>query len=92
MILSLEGCMAVGKTTVLKYLKEHVPGLHVCLEDISPAVGRVTARNLKKTQYADYLEIQRIWISNELARFKQANRFPLSVLEYGPAEIEFYPL
>ena len=30
MILSLQGCMAVGKTTAARYLQAHDPQLHVC--------------------------------------------------------------
>ena len=33
MILSLQGCMAVGKTTAARYLQAHDPQLHVCFED-----------------------------------------------------------
>ncbi len=29
MILSLQGCMAVGKTTAVHYLQEHGPHLHI---------------------------------------------------------------
>ena len=33
MMLSLQGCMAVGKTSAADYLKEHAPYLHVQYEE-----------------------------------------------------------
>ena len=33
MILSLQGCMAVGKTTAARYLEQHCQQAQVCFED-----------------------------------------------------------
>ena len=32
MILSLQGCMAVGKTTAVRYLQENAPYVHISYE------------------------------------------------------------
>lgn len=93
MILSLEGCMAVGKTTALRAVAGRFPRLDVCEEDISGAVRQVQTRGLDKRVYADYLEIQRIWIRAEIDRFRRAEARGKDVLlDYGPSEIEFYTL
>ena len=57
MILSLQGCMAVGKTTAARYLQAHDPQLHVCFEDNAAVIAEVKHRGLDKNCYADYLEI-----------------------------------
>lgn len=41
MILSLQGCMAVGKTTAARYLQAHDPQLHVCFEDNAAVIAEV---------------------------------------------------
>ena len=54
MILSLQGCMAVGKTTAARYLQAHDPQLHVCFEDNAAVIAEVKHRGLDKNCYADY--------------------------------------
>lgn len=49
MILSLQGCMAVGKTTAARYLQAHDPQLHVCFEDNAAVIAEVKHRGLDKT-------------------------------------------
>mgnify|MGYP003585452133 FL=1 len=44
MILSLQGCMAVGKTSAADYLKEHAPYLHVQYEDTNALIKEITRR------------------------------------------------
>lgn len=40
MILSLQGCMAVGKTTVVRYLEQHCQQVQVCFEDNAAVLQR----------------------------------------------------
>lgn len=53
MILSLQGCTAVGKTTALRYLQEHAPYLHVSWEEhgkvIRGSVGVASGRTSTRT-------------------------------------------
>lgn len=72
MILSLQGCMAVGKTTALRYLQEHAPYLHVNWEERGKVIREVGRRGLRKDVYEDYVEIQRLWLRNEATRHKKA--------------------
>lgn len=91
-VLSLQGCMAVGKTTAVKYLSNHAPYVNISYEANSSVIQQVKARGLKKNLPDDYLEIQRLWISNEIERYKRAQQFDVTVMDFGAEEIEFYTL
>ena len=92
MILSLQGCMAVGKTTAARYLQAHDPQLHVCFEDNAAVIAEVKHRGLDKNCYADYLEIQRLFLQNEVRRWQEAQKYLCTVMDFGAEEIEFYTL
>ena len=92
MILSLQGCMAVGKTTAVRYLQEHAPYIHISYEDNTSVIAEIRARNLDKYKYEDYLEIQRLWLKKEVARWEKARQYPCTVMDFGAEEIEFYTL
>lgn len=55
MILSLQGCMAVGKTTAARYLEQHCQQVQVCFEDNAAVLAEIKQRGLNKNSYADYL-------------------------------------
>lgn len=92
MILSLQGCMAVGKTTVAHYLEQHCQQVQVCFEDNAAVFAEIKRRGLNKNCYADYLEIQRLFLHNELRRGQKAKKYPHAVMDFGAEEIEFYTL
>ena len=92
MILSLQGCMAVGKTTAVRYLAEHAPYINIRYEINTDVVEEVRRRNLDKNVYEDYLEIQKLWLRKEVVRYEKAIRFPCSVMDFGEEEIEFYTI
>mgnify|MGYP002517802112 FL=1 len=92
MVLSLQGCMAVGKTTAARYMQAHLPEVHVSLEYNTGVVEEVRRRRLNKKRYEDYLEIQKLWLQNEVARWQDAQRYPYTVMDFGAEEIEFYTL
>lgn len=92
MVLSLQGCMAVGKTTAVNYLREHAPYLHISYESTAPVIKQVMERKLDKTKYEDYLEIQRLWLNHEVVRYQKALEFPCTLMDFGAEEIEFYTL
>jgi len=76
MILSLQGCMAVGKTTAARYLEQHCQQVQVCFEDNAAVLAEIKQRGLNKNNYADYLEIQRLFLRNELRRGQEAKKYP----------------
>lgn len=92
MILSLQGCMAAGKTTAARYLQQNAPYLHISLESTADVIAEVRRRHLDKTRYEDYLEIQKLWLRNEVKRWQLAQRYPHTVMDFGAEEIEFYTL
>ena len=92
MILSLQGCMAVGKTTAVKYLQQNAPYINISYEINSDIVEEVKNRHLDKNKYEDYLEIQKLWLKKEISRWHKAIEFPCSVMDFGAEEIEFYTL
>ena len=92
MTLSLQGCMAAGKTTAVRYLQRYAPHIHISYEDNSDVVALIKARGLDKGRYEDYLEIQRLWLAKEVERWEKARQYPCTVMDFGAEEIEFYTL
>lgn len=50
MVLSLQGCMAVGKTTAVKYLQQNAPYINISYEINSDVVEEVKNRCLNKNK------------------------------------------
>ena len=92
MILSLQGCMAVGKTTVVRYIQEKAPYINISYEDNTDIIEEIRCRNLDKNRYEDYLEIQKLWLRKEVLRYEKAAKYPCSIMDFGAEEIEFYTL
>lgn len=92
MVLSLQGCMAVGKTTAVRYLQDHAPYVNISYEVNTDIIEEVKRRHLNKNKYEDYLEIQKLWLHKEVMRYHTAQRFSCSVMDFGAEEIEFYTL
>ena len=38
------------------------------------------------------MEIQKLWLLNEIRRWEQAQKYPCTVMDFGAEEIEFYTL
>ena len=92
MILSLQGCMAVGKTTAIRYIQENAPYINISYEMNSDIVKEVKRRKLDKNVYEDYLQIQKLWLGNEVVRYEKAIKHPCSIMDFGAEEIEFYTI
>ena len=92
MVLSLQGCMAVGKTSAARWLEAHDPTLQVSYEDNAAVLAEVRRRGLDKTRWPDYIEIQRLWLQNEVRRWQAVQGHPCTVMDFGAEEIEFYTL
>lgn len=92
LILSLQGCMAVGKTTAVRSLQETSPYIHVSPEDNAAVIEEIRRRGLRKDVYADYLEIQRLFLMNEVRRHARVQAYPCAIMDFGAEEIEFYTL
>ena len=92
MILSLQGCMAVGKTAAVRYIETHAPYVHISYEDNRDVLEEIRRRGLIKTRYEDYLEIQKLWLEKEIRRWEKAESYPCTIMDFGAEEIEFYTL
>ena len=92
MVLSLQGCMAVGKTSAARWLEAHDPTLQISYEDNAVVLAEVRRRGLDKTRWPDYIEIQRLWLQNEVRRWQAVQGHPCTVMDFGAEEIEFYTL
>ena len=92
MVLSLQGCMAVGKTTAVRYLRENAPYVNISYENNAGIINEIKQRQLDKNIYEDYLEIQKLWLNNEVVRYHKAKNFECSIMDFGAEEIEFYTL
>lgn len=92
MLLSLQGSMAVGKTTAMHYLEKEAPYLHLSYEENRAVVEEIKGRQLNKNAFEDYVEIQRLWIQHEIKRWEMCQHFPCTVMDFGPEEIEFHTL
>ena len=91
-ILSLQGCMAVGKTTAVKYIQRHVPYVNISYEINNDIIEQVKSRRLDKNTFEDYIEIQKLWIQNEIVRWEKAQKYDCAIMDFGAEEIEFYTL
>ena len=92
MILSLQGCMAVGKTTAVRYLQENAPYVNISYEVNTDIINEIKKRQLDKNRYEDYLEIQKLWLNKEVIRYHKAKEFECSIMDFGAEEIEFHTL
>ena len=92
MVLSLQGCMAVGKTTAVRYLRENAPYVNISYENNADVIDEIKQRQLDKNIYEDYLEIQKLWLRKEVIRYHKAKDFECSIMDFGAEEIEFYTL
>ncbi|MGV3011482.1 hypothetical protein [Streptococcus thoraltensis] len=90
MIISLQGSMAVGKTSVLKVITKRLPEATVSYEDIATVVATIKQRHLDKDTYDDYQIIQCLWIDHEIARYNNVVGEQLVLMDFGAEEIDFY--
>lgn len=92
MILSLQGCMAVGKTTALGYLERKLPQAAVSREENAGVIAEIRRRGLDKDTFAGYCAIQRLWLANEVRRYEAVKDRPCVVMDFGAEEILFHTL
>ncbi|MEA1976012.1 MAG: hypothetical protein U9N10_10880, partial [Bacillota bacterium] len=52
----------------------------------------IKERNLNKFELDDYIEIQRLFIENEIKCYKECRSKEKAIIDLGPEEIEFYTI
>lgn len=90
-IFSLQGSMAVGKTTALEQLRQ-TTDYFISNENNAAVLKKVQEESLDKTDYHDYLKIQAYWIDQAVKRWQENQKYPIVVQDLGAEEIEFYTL
>ncbi len=91
-VLSLQGCMAVGKTTAVNYIRNNATYVNISYEINTDIIEQVKSRHLDKNTFEDYIEIQKLWIQKELGRWEKEQKYDCSIMDFGAEEIEFYTL
>lgn len=91
MVLALQGGMAVGKTTAARYVAAHDPAVAVFFEDNSPALSTLQGRGLDKHRFADYCEIQRAFIQQEIDRYDRAAACSCALIDLARRKSSFTP-
>lgn len=91
-ILSLQGSMAVGKTSAAQYIEKKLPEVFVSYENPYPMIAEIKKRKLDMYILEDFIEIQRLFINAELKRWKTFEKYPIVLTDLGAEEIEFYTL
>ena len=92
-LLSLQGGMAVGKTTVARRIESALPQIYVDYEDPIPVWKEVERRGLFENTLDNFITRQRMFIAHELQRRKNAlARTGVTLFDLGIEEIEFFTL
>lgn len=90
-ILTIQGGMAVGKTTVAQRLSLEHPQINFVYEKQTHFAKRRELLRLDIRKRADFVENQRIFIQAECSRYDSLPE-GVSILDRGPEDIEFYTL
>ena len=93
-VLSLQGCMASGKTTALKFVENNSDNIIASYEWDDEITSVLNQHNYDKSVLEDYIEVQKIWIDKEIRRYKKAIEMKCNcvVMDFGAEEIEFHTL
>lgn len=91
-ILSLQGCMASGKTTAAKYVESNSNNVYVSYENPSPLLKEIKEHGWDKNAFDGFVEIQRLFIKAEIERWEECKRNKIALMDLGSDEIEFITL
>jgi deoxyadenosine/deoxycytidine kinase len=91
-ILSLQGGMAAGKTTLAKRLKKRLKkDVTFMYENHYPVVEKRKKLNLDIYKEKDFITNQKLFIEAEIERFNQLPQGNI-IFDRGPEDVEFYTL
>ncbi len=90
-IISIQGPMAVGKTTAIKYAEKQLWKFNFLYENPYPIVAKRENLRLDITTEKDFIENQRLFIEAEIKRY---NDLPCGITVYdrGPEDTECYTI
>lgn len=90
--LSLQGCMAAGKTTAARYVAARRPHVDISFENPRPMLDEAARQGLRQDTPEGFAAIQRLFIQAELTRYARAEEGFCTLYDMGAEEIEFYSL
>ncbi|MGX9807942.1 AAA family ATPase [Exiguobacterium acetylicum] len=90
-IISIQGAMASGKTTLVRALETTYPDLHIYYENPYSIVQKRQELGLDIQTEDGFVENQRLFIQAKLDRFQNFSE-GLILLDRGPEDLEFYTL
>ncbi|EDX57143.1 conserved hypothetical protein [Bacillus cereus W] len=88
-VISLQGPMASGKTTLAKKLELH--GLSVIYENPYPIVEKRKQLNLDMNSKEGFIANQKMFIEAKIKEFQNA-KGSVVIFDRGPEDIEFYTI
>ena len=88
-VISLQGPMASGKTTLAKRLERY--GLSVIYENPYPIVEKRKQLNLDMNSKEGFIVNQKMFIEAKIKEFQNA-KGSVVIFDRGPEDIEFYTL
>ncbi|MCL2407563.1 MAG: hypothetical protein FWC95_06500 [Defluviitaleaceae bacterium] len=92
-LLSLQGGMAVGKTTAARLVQKILPHVYVDFEEPVPIWQEVVRLGLLENTAENFVTRQRMFIEYEIKRREEAiKRGGVTLFDLGAEEIEFYSL
>lgn len=91
-ILSLQGCMAAGKTTAARYVENNLGNIFVSYENPAPLLEEIKRQGWKQNTLEGFLEIQRLFIREEIRRWEKCRHHEYVLMDLGADEIEFFTL
>jgi deoxyadenosine/deoxycytidine kinase len=90
-ILSIQGGMAAGKTTLAKRLEKRLKDVTFVYENPYPIVEKRKKLNLDIYKEKDFIINQKLFIEAEIERFNQLPQGAV-IFDRGPEDVEFYTL
>lgn len=84
--------MAVGKTSAARFIEQNVPDIFVSYENPNSVIKEIKRRKLNKDVLEDYIEIQKLFITNEIHQYQSWDKTQNVLVDFGVDEIEFHTL
>jgi deoxyadenosine/deoxycytidine kinase len=91
-VVSLQGFMAAGKTTLAKRLENKINEVTFSYENPIPIIEKRNKLNLDLNKEEDFIINQRLFIEAEIERFRNLPDDGKVISDRGPEDIEFFTL
>jgi len=89
-VISVQGCHAVGKSTLINQIKLARPDISCWSEGLRELDARKANTHLRMDVEEEFYQIQRWYVEHVVRRFRSFPPHSIVMLDRGPEEIEFY--